>query len=356
MTYVGIYEMPYTNGFSTPPSARTFSNSAKYACGHPGMYGSSSRTSSGVQVMEKQSPFVPRQRKQLNIAAVSISLFIPTALFALMYWVMSFSPHYKTPLLCYFVVLAGLCFVGMTAYVAFEAVRRKQEAGVVQFVASNQSDAHREPTWLIFLFATCLQAWFIGVALGDMNYVRHMQPYYDISNLETYPSVDPSSMRGQQLMDAGRVMFTSGSTLDLTRSRGYKSLQNYCVAPIVSDRDTRPVPSYDFWAVGVGCCSGSQADFHCGEFNNPRASAGLRLMQDDQRAFFRLAVQQAEAAYNIKAEHPLFFHWMQDPIAEVNEYMDEGFKYYFFGVTVHFVFQFFLVLAACIVFAKITAN
>jgi hypothetical protein len=273
-----------------------------------------------------------------------------------MFWTMTFNWHYKTPLLCYVVVLAGLCFVALTAFLAFDAVKKKQDAGVVQFVVGNQGDAHREPTWLIFLFATCLAAWSLGVFVGQVNFTRHAQPYYDISNLETYPAVDPSTMRGQQLMDAGRVMFSPGSKLDLSRSRGYKNLENYCVAPIVSAHDVRPVPTYDFWAVGVNCCSGgTQADFHCGEFDNPHASAGLRLMQDDQRGFFRLAVQQAEAAYNIKSEHPLFFHWMQDPIAEVNEYMDEGFKYFFFGVFAHFMLQLLLVLAACIVFARIGA-
>jgi len=278
-------------------------------------------------------------------------------LFCLMYWTVSFFAHYKYPVICYLVVLAGLCFVAMTAYLAVGAVKEQTEAdaGVMQFGVGNKTDSHREPTWLIFLFATCLQAWAFGVFAGEMNFSKHTQPYYDVSNLETYPAVDPSQMHGQQLMDAGRVMFTPGSTLDLSRSHGFKNLENYCVAPIVSANDVRPVPTYDFWAVGVNCCSGSQADFHCGEFDNPHASAGLRLMQPDQRSFFRLAVQQAEAAYNIKSEHPLFFHWMQDPIAEVNEYMDEGFRYFFIGVFAHFVMQLFLVLAACVVFAKISA-
>jgi len=36
-----------------------------------------------------------------------------------------------------------------------------------------------------------------------MNFVYNMQPYYDIENLNTYPSVNPSTESGQQMMDAG---------------------------------------------------------------------------------------------------------------------------------------------------------
>merc|ERR1719161_3450528 len=117
-------------------------------------------------------------------------------------------------------------------------------------------------------------------------------------------------------------------------SMGFKNLQMYCVAPIVSGSrdDAKRISSYDFWAIGTNCCSGTQADFHCEGFNIRGASAGVRLMRDDHRAFYRLAVQQAEAAYNIRADHPLFFHWMQDPNAEVTAYMDEGYKYYLLGI------------------------
>ena len=38
-----------------------------------------------------------------------------------------------------------------------------------------------------------------------------------------------------------------------------------------------------------------------GEYNNPGAHSGLRLLDDEQRPFYRLAVEQAEAAYSLKA-------------------------------------------------------
>eukprot|EP00971_Amphidinium_carterae_P179620 3562419-Amphidinium_carterae.1 len=38
---------------------------------------------------------------------------------------------------------------------------------------------------------------------GDMNFWYNMQPFYDVENLNTYPSVNPAREKGQQLMDAG---------------------------------------------------------------------------------------------------------------------------------------------------------
>jgi len=68
--------------------------------------------------------------------------------------------------------------------------------------------------------------------------------------------------------------------------------------------------------------------------------------------FFRLAVQQAEAAYNIKAVHPIFVYWLQDPASEINAYQEDGFRYYMLGMFAHFSLQLFLVITAAIVFSK----
>merc|ERR1740139_910007 len=133
-------------------------------------------------------------------------------------------------------------------------------------------------------------------------------------------------------MDAGRIVFKAGSHLDISKSMGFKNMDIYCVAPVVSATNkTAATASLDFWAVGINCCSGHMPDFHCGEFYNSNARSGLRLMRDDQRAYFRLAVEQAEAAYNIQATHPIFMYWMQDPATEINAYQDDAYKYWLIG-------------------------
>merc|ERR1719148_511814 len=280
------------------------------------------------------SVFAPGKRRRMNLVAVCLNIFMPWFLFCTLYAALSFTFHYQHPTAAW-----GLVFLGffVSLVMAFLALRAKAR--------------DRDPMWytfaaLAFFLATCLAAVF-----GDMNFWYNMQPFYDIENLNTYPSVNPAREKGQQLMDAGRVYFADGTGLDMRKAMGFKNLDLYCVAPIVHGDEQ--LATYDFWAVGVNCCSGVSSDFRCGEFNNPHARSGLRLMRDDQRPFYRLAVQQAEAAYNIKATHPLFFYWMQDPVAEMNAYKDDGFKYYLLGMFTHFAFNLFCVVCAVVGFSKI---
>jgi len=287
-------------------------------------------------------PLPPRKRpSRLNFAAICLCLFVPWLLFCLMYAVMSFSLHYNDKLTCYLCVFIGFLIVVGVCKLAFDSTQK--------------TDASADPSWFVFLAVASLIAWVAGVALGDMNFFYNMEPFYDVSNLNSYPSVDPSSTPGQQLMDAGRMTFVSGSRLDVKKAMGFRNLEVYCVAPIVKGNATTSqgaVASYDFWAVGLNCCSGAQGNFACGEFNNPHASSGLRVMRKDQSTFYRLAVKQAEAAYGIKAKHPVFLYWMQDPLLEIAAYMDEGMKFYIFGVFTFFAFLLFLILVAVVIFSK----
>jgi len=328
---------PAAMGFNQPAHP---SHYAGMAAPMPLGYGSLD----GAQLMAaKGQAFQRGSRRRVNAIAVLMSLFVPCIMFTLMFGAMSFSLHYHQPSMAYLVVAMG--FVGVIAIgvVAGDAARKK---------AAN--DPRADPSWYAFMFLSCLAAWMLGVCCGDVNFFGNMQPFYDIKNLNTYPAVDPSRMKGQQLMDAGQFHFIEGARLDLHKSMGFKNLDSYCVAPVsVGDENaTKELANYDFWAVGVNCCSGNSGEFHCPFFNDPQARAGLRLMRDDQRAFFRLAVQQAEATYRIRSTHPLFLYWMQDPTDTVAAYENDGFKFFLVGMFAFFAFQLFLVVVATIVFSK----
>lgn len=282
-----------------------------------------------------------RRGRRINIFSVATALFLPWILFCVVYATMSFSLRYHQPFAAYGIVGVLLCMV--VVFPGHHAAKEARSALV-------GSGGHA--TWAIFLFLTMLLSWSIAQELGWQNFSYNLKPFYDIVNLDTYPQVDPSTFRGQQLMDAGRIVFTPDSRLDLQRSMGFKNLDMYCVAPITVGNENvtyKALQSYDFWAVGLNCC-GDRGDFKCGEFNNPNAHAGLRLMRDEMKPFFRLAVQQAESAFNIQAVHPMFVHFMQDPTAEAQAYQEDGFKYYLLGIFWHFVLQLTLVILACMVF------
>lgn len=267
-------------------------------------------------------------RRRLNVWMICLMIFLPWALFSCVIAVMSFSWHYQHPSLTFFVISVGVVMVVITFLLALRA--RKIEK--------------KEPTWYMFAAAMLTLALVLGCVLGDMNYVYNMLPYYENQVLNAYPSVDPAQDKGQQLMDAGSVYFVSGSRLDKSKAMSFKDLDLYCVAPITSG--TAALSSYDFWAVGVNCCSGSLTDFRCGEFNMKEARAGLRLLDNENSGFFRLAVKQAESAYRIKADHPLFFTWMQDPVAAINKYKEDGFKYCLLAILAYLAFSVLVVALA----------
>merc|ERR1740123_2703950 len=146
-------------------------------------------------------------------------------------------------------------------------------------------------------------------------------------------------------MDAGRVVFSPGSSLDVSKAMGFRNEDTYCVAPVASGsvQGHAPLASYDFWAVGKNCCSGSAGDFRCGWYDAKRARGGVRMVRDEDRAFYRLAVQQAQSTFQIKSVHPLFFHWVEDPNAEIERDRLNGYRFVLIGMFGFFGFQMTLV-------------
>jgi hypothetical protein len=178
-----------------------------------------------------------------------------------------------------------------------------------------------------------------------------MKQFYDLQHLNTFYDIEPSEYVGEQLVDAGRITFKDKVHVDVSHSMGFKNDEMYCVAPVVSPK-TQKDSIYDIWVVGKNCCSGIQADFHCDGYLDVRNMGGFRLMNDGDRPFYRLAVQQAEATYKIRTRKPLFFTWQFDPISFTNNLQTTGFHNYYFGVFTALVVQMFSVTLATLVWAK----
>jgi len=321
--------VPYTSGYTNMPYT-SYTAPAPYR----EVYGSMQPPT----YMKDDELVKYKPRRRMNLPAIIANLFLPCVLFTVVLAIMSFSLHYKHQNIGTLVGTVGAVLVGWVFYTGYQ-VRRKSKEGL-----------NVDPTWYFFCAVALFFALTFGMIVGDLNFWYHMQPVYDIENLNVYPSVNPAKERGGQLMDGGRMFFTDGSRLDFEKSMSFRNYDQYCVVPIT--HGTAKLSSYDFWAVGLNCCKGMAAEFRCGEFNNPKARSGLRLMRDTQRPFFRLAVQQAEAAYGISAQHPLFFYWMEDPTAEVKSYRDDGYKQFIVGIFTHFCFNLVCVVIAVACFSK----
>jgi len=283
------------------------------------------------------NPLKPPRRRLLNIQGICLCIFLPWLAFVTLYTILTFSVAYQYPGFATACIVAGYLLVVLVFALAYRARRRD-----------------REPLWYNFFGWALLVAVTAATICGSLNHWHNMRPFYDIENLKTYPNIDPSVSLGQQTMDAGRVYFADHTCVEETKASWFKDNDVYCVAPIVMGRGPAQdrcnlrakagmdpvVPltgTYDYWAVGVNCCSGVKPEFvKCGHPRQLRARSGLRMMKDEQRSFFRLAVQQAEVAYGIVANHPLFFYWTEDPVADMLEYRDEGFRYYLIGLFGHF--------------------
>mmetsp|Transcript_39001 Transcript_39001/g.102174 ORF Transcript_39001/g.102174 Transcript_39001/m.102174 type:complete len:293 (-) Transcript_39001:182-1060(-) len=242
-------------------------------------------------------------RMRFNLTSAVLNVLFPWLTFVTVFATMSFSVFYRWPGLAFLVVFLAL--VAPMICGAF-AIRNERRGAA--------------PDWLKFSAIALLVSVLAGLVLGLGNHSTNMKPFYDIDTLNEYEGVDPSRAKGQALMDAGRITFAQGSYLATNMSMGFKNLDVYCVAPVMKNRDQKVV---DFWAVGMNCCQGVGA-FRCGDYANGKARSGLRLLKEDQRPFFRLAAQQAEAAFGIVAPHPLFFYWMQAPENEMSGFRNNG--------------------------------
>mmetsp|Transcript_54195 Transcript_54195/g.117103 ORF Transcript_54195/g.117103 Transcript_54195/m.117103 type:complete len:324 (-) Transcript_54195:81-1052(-) len=260
-------------------------------------------------------------RRRMNVAPVIMGLFLPWLLFLGMYAASNFYLHYAAPITT-LLILVGATLLCVSLWSS--AVKTRKEGLEDSF-------------YRFYLAAAMTVALLAGWLIGDMCFWELMQPCYEIEHLATYTNVNPSSerqasgeivpTRGRRYQDAGKIYFDHTAVVDVSRAMSFKMGDLYCVAPII-DPGCAKNCGMDFWAVGVNCCEEDTVDFRCGEYNSTHAKSGLRLMSESQRKYFRLAVLQAEGAHEVVSTHPLFFHFMQDPVAEVRRWERHGYGQY----------------------------
>lgn len=280
--------------------------------------------------------FFPGHRIRMNIVPMFLNVFIPWGVFIAVTGLTGFWMMYKTANLVTSVILL-LCTIWL---------------GLV-LVAARERRVSDEPTWYTYVAIMYAAAVGGGVLAGRSIYTTYSRPYYEIESLKVVHQLDAGRQLGQDLMDAGIAYFAHGNHLELMRSWHFKQRTLYCVAPIVGNESKPETRSYDFWAVGTDCCATASPDFRCGDWANPSARSGLRVLDSKDLMYYRLAVQQAETLYGIVSTHPVFFTWVQDPLAEINRWNLQAFKNYVFLVALSFVISLATLVAVTVKFSFI---
>jgi len=174
---------------------------------------------------------------------------------------------------------------------------------------------------------SCLGAVLVGTLCGLFCYDSYGFFSFIYQNSRTYQNTVPSQPAAA-VADAGRLVFSSESFIDQTKSAGYAAPNGirYCVAPI---RDTAPGGRVEFWAAGYDCC-GWQGSFMCDAAAVPEARGGIVvfdspgiLPQESNRDYYDLARRKAEAYFDLAGtENPVYVRWVE------NDQLDMLSKFY----------------------------
>jgi len=273
------------------------------------------------------------RRKLLNCHSIFLALVLPPLVFTVMIWLMSGDIRRKHGTATWFV--ASLLLVFSLVFGGYSILEKKKQTAT--------------PSWSLYLALSLLAATVLGFLLGNYTYTSHMQQAFDIGELNSYVNVDPTQVRGEQLMDAGIIEFTPGTYVDINKSMAFKEKVMYCVAPITAGNSA--LATYDLWVVGTNCCNGDEQKFNClGVSDN---FGVIRLMSDKARPYYRMAVQQAEATYGVRALHPLFFTWVPDVPTEELHWRLWSRNFVLTAMGAFFVVNLFCVGVASFAFSKL---
>jgi len=181
---------------------------------------------------------------------------------------------------------------------------------------------------LITLAGMCALAVVLGVVVGRLGWDNAWRQYWWSQTGVRYEDT-AASTPGPARVDAFSVGFNTaatGTSVDSSRSAGYRDGSVYCAAPVLD-----PVLAgqtnilVEYWAIGIDCCENS-GYFECG--GGRGGSYGVKVLDDGypcagcHKEDFRSAVSKAEGLFGlVSAPGALMLVWVGSPGQIISKYM-----------------------------------
>lgn len=181
--------------------------------------------------------------------------------------------------------------------------------------------------WPLWRWVMCVVAACFATQLGNFFWFNQFMPYAQLNRLQAYREVNPATVSGVRLQDAGMITFNASVGVDRSRIGCIKNGATWCVAPVVNGGQI-PVQNsngehYDLFVAGVDCCT-CPGEFRCGDWNQPGAFGGYRVLNEQNRRFFQLASEDFATTYGKEVRHAIFFEMVSDPLAVYHELWGRG--------------------------------
>lgn len=194
---------------------------------------------------------------------------------------------------------------------------------------------------LFALSVLCLSSATIGVILGQVGWQGLYRQYWWMQTGHWTENSSAQTSAGARV-DAAVVGFWNtasnstfaGTSVDTTRSAGYKDDLRYCVAPVLSpDSISGGLIRVNYWAVGIDCCQ-HVGSFYCDDSRSSTGGYGVVALDGGfpcptcNNEKFRRAVEKAEAAHGlVSTSGALFVRYVSDPHAVGRKLFWLGFVY-----------------------------
>jgi len=185
--------------------------------------------------------------------------------------------------------------------------------------------------WPFWRFVLCVSAVLIAWSIGNYLWLNNFRLYIEYHRLQAYDNVDAFTVTGNRMQDAGLVVFNKTNGVDLAKGACVVNGHTYCIAPIlqngtveVGEKQSRTGIN-DLFVAGIDCCNCPMTDFRCGEWDNPRGPlGGMRVLDEETRRMYRLAVDKCNADYQKVSVHSIFFTWNNDPVTAWKQLYSRG--------------------------------